>query len=323
MLVMVALCMLTLLGVMALAVDVGLIYNTRGEAQRAADAAALAGASALLDGGAIAANAVARAQTYGTGNQIQHTSITAGEVTTELLESNRKVRVSVSRAEVPTLFARFLGINDVGAIGASADAVATQSGSGKCLKPFALPVKTPHFTFPTDDGKRTLIWEKQNPELVLIGEAAGPAGGGNLAPLIASPNCLGGALMTVQDEPPFNVPGEKVGQVLNGVDDMIKADRNLIYNETEKQFYRDGKVVTDWRSSPRVANVAFYDPSSPLMAGKKLDIADFVTVFFEEITTVKGEKFVYGRVFRSLGVADNCAAVNNCAPSTMYLRLVK
>ncbi|HKY59444.1 MAG TPA: pilus assembly protein TadG-related protein, partial [Gemmatimonadota bacterium] len=44
--VFVSLAMAALLSIVALAVDVGMLYTARGEAQRAADAAALAGAAA-------------------------------------------------------------------------------------------------------------------------------------------------------------------------------------------------------------------------------------------------------------------------------------
>ena len=47
--VMVALTVMALMGVLALGVDLGALFNARSEAQRAADAAALAGASAFLD----------------------------------------------------------------------------------------------------------------------------------------------------------------------------------------------------------------------------------------------------------------------------------
>ena len=46
--VLVALMLAALLGIAALAIDVGMLYNARAEAQRAADAAALAGAGSLL-----------------------------------------------------------------------------------------------------------------------------------------------------------------------------------------------------------------------------------------------------------------------------------
>ena len=47
--VVVAMSMTALLAMLALGIDLGALFNARSEAQRAADAAALAGASALLE----------------------------------------------------------------------------------------------------------------------------------------------------------------------------------------------------------------------------------------------------------------------------------
>ena len=46
--VFVSLLMAAVLGMAALAIDVGMLYNARAEAQRAADSAALAGAGSLM-----------------------------------------------------------------------------------------------------------------------------------------------------------------------------------------------------------------------------------------------------------------------------------
>src|SRR5215475_13929485 len=50
-LMLVAISMVSLLAIAALAVDLGSLYAARGEIQRAADAAALAGAKAFVDSG--------------------------------------------------------------------------------------------------------------------------------------------------------------------------------------------------------------------------------------------------------------------------------
>lgn len=57
-LVLIALCMTVLIGFLGLAIDVGILYRTKQNAQIAADAAAVAGAQDLLYGGT---NATAKA----------------------------------------------------------------------------------------------------------------------------------------------------------------------------------------------------------------------------------------------------------------------
>ncbi|PYO65688.1 MAG: pilus assembly protein TadE, partial [Gemmatimonadetes bacterium] len=64
--VIVALTLLVLLCFLALGIDLGMLYTARTDAQRAADAAALAGASAFVDNprAAAVAPATARATEY-------------------------------------------------------------------------------------------------------------------------------------------------------------------------------------------------------------------------------------------------------------------
>ena len=80
--VMVAISMTALMAVLALGIDYGALLDARSEAQRAADAAALAGASAFLEYGAGAARqeAIRRAVDYATQNTIRDEPIEAGDV---------------------------------------------------------------------------------------------------------------------------------------------------------------------------------------------------------------------------------------------------
>jgi hypothetical protein len=133
--------MVGLLSVLALAIDLGMLYKTKGEAQRAADAAALSGASAFIDI-TPAANAVGEAnfrakqlaaRNYMTGGVID----TATEVTVQVIPDSQKVRVWVNRAAVRTWFARMFGVAST-PIGAVAAARALNAASSMCIKPFAL-----------------------------------------------------------------------------------------------------------------------------------------------------------------------------------------
>ena len=139
-LVFVAVAMGALFGFLALAIDLGMLFVARNDAQRAADAAALAGASAFLEyqgaAGVIPANQ--RAMEYALRNTFQNGPIDSNEVTIEVLPESLRVGVWVQRDSVQTLFARTLGMRWL-PIGAYAAAEAADAGSAKCLKPFALP----------------------------------------------------------------------------------------------------------------------------------------------------------------------------------------
>lgn len=152
----VAVCIAGLLGMGALAVDMGMLLKTHSDAQRTADAAALAGASAFLNKkpeDAIA-DAYTRAIEYAGRNTVGRTKIdTTGqnvfgkngntyvdfaEGQVQVIPAEEKVRVIVTRAAVGTWFGRILGKRMVN-VSAKAAAIADNWGTGKCVKPFAFP----------------------------------------------------------------------------------------------------------------------------------------------------------------------------------------
>ena len=140
-LVLVAVSMVALLGMAGMVIDIGMLLKVRGEAQRAADAAALAGASALLlDIGRAAEStqAVTRARQLADTNYMAGQHIDSlSEVTVTVVYDSQKVRVKVRRAVVPVWFARIFGMNDF-PVGATAAAVADYAGGAVCSKPVAV-----------------------------------------------------------------------------------------------------------------------------------------------------------------------------------------
>ncbi len=127
---------------LALAIDLGMLYKTRAEAQRAADAAALSGASVFLELAILEVDKVdsaeARAHQLAEANYMTGGLIVPSEVTVQVLPDSEKVRVWVRRAAVPTWFARIFGITSV-PVGAMAAAEATEAGTTNCVKPFLIP----------------------------------------------------------------------------------------------------------------------------------------------------------------------------------------
>jgi len=155
-LALIALSMIVVLAMAALAVDLGMLIKTRAEAQRTADAAALAGASAFLSGPALAhvQDAIDRslevaANNYVDANYVDTTGQTqqvvggstwayTTEATVEVVPNDALVRVTINRPNVGTWFAEVLGIQLVPVLGRAA-AVAAVTGSARCVKPFAVP----------------------------------------------------------------------------------------------------------------------------------------------------------------------------------------
>lgn len=127
------------LGMMALAVDLSMVYAARGEAQRAADAAALAGASAFVDAASsVESEARRRAADTARRNTIQGEPVRAREIQVTVEDQASVVRVRVERTALPTMFARVLGVERV-AVSATAAAHAIDAPSASCVKPFSPP----------------------------------------------------------------------------------------------------------------------------------------------------------------------------------------
>lgn len=143
------------LSVLALAIDLGMLYTARGEAQRAADAAALGGASALLAEEITTVEidlAKQRAKEIAAVNTIRNELIdttfvegtalveTTEEAVIEVMPADDRVRVTISRQGLPLWFARLFGRSFSG-VSAAATAWASPAdamGSG-CLLPLAAP----------------------------------------------------------------------------------------------------------------------------------------------------------------------------------------
>jgi hypothetical protein len=230
----VAVTILGMLSVMALAIDLGMLYKTRGEAQRAADAAALAGASAFIDldrtDPEVDSTANARAMDYAQKNYMTGGVVQPGEVTVQVITDSAKVRVWVRRAAVQTWFARIFGVATV-PIGAHAAAEASDAGTAKCVKPFAIPD----------------YWEDPGDDIIVVNrwmDNDGTQGGGQ------DPN---------DEEWEFNPDeGDRYerfeDEAPNTTQTGLGSDwrNNLEYNG--KQYYRDqGRPIIIKQSDPQAA----------------------------------------------------------------------
>jgi Flp pilus assembly protein TadG len=172
-LVLFALSISVLIGMAALAIDATTLYVARGEMQRAADAAALAGAKAFVDSGVTTSNTTdsnypnlqGLAQNMGT--QIINSLLaqnTVGGTAPQLVGTptfnfathpgNPQITVTLQRTDVPTFFARIFG-RTLATVSATATAEAYNSslppggGGGmppvapSCVKPWLIPNADP------------------------------------------------------------------------------------------------------------------------------------------------------------------------------------
>jgi len=139
----VAIGLLMMLGMVALAVDMGMLLGARTDSQRVADSAALAGAASFFT----APNDTDRPRQWAIEYAAMHTvSGTTADVRPEdvdVLLAEKKVRVRVRNIAarsnaIRTIFARVLGWDEVN-VGTVAAAQLSPAGAGNCPLPLALP----------------------------------------------------------------------------------------------------------------------------------------------------------------------------------------
>jgi hypothetical protein len=152
-LAMVAVMLVVLLALLSLGIDLGMAYTARVHAQRAADAAALAGASVFMEHPLRAdyeAEIQRRAREYAGRNYVHTRLVSSGydpgdgslsvddnEVAVQILFDEYKVRVWVTREGIRTWFARFIGTDEV-TVRAMAAAAVINAGVTECVKPWVI-----------------------------------------------------------------------------------------------------------------------------------------------------------------------------------------
>src|SRR5690242_14142302 len=126
------------LGLSAIVIDYGMIKTAKAEAQRAVDASALAGASALLISDPsvnLTTEAQKRAKELAAAHTVRGVTIdTTTEVTNATINVdlvNNKVKVDWSRAGIGLWFARLFGSSGMG-LTASATAHVEQTSTATC-----------------------------------------------------------------------------------------------------------------------------------------------------------------------------------------------
>lgn len=139
-LVLMALMLFLALGMGALTVDYGMIKASKAEAQRAVDAAALAGASAFLIPDPLVdkrAEAEARAREYARKHAVHGVAITDPQIGVDLSRPDT-ITVTYTGGQIPLWFAQTIGIPTM-AVNAVASAHAYETSNAACVMPVALP----------------------------------------------------------------------------------------------------------------------------------------------------------------------------------------
>jgi hypothetical protein len=181
-LALVAVSLSALIGVGAIAIDLGMLLKARADAQRAAEAGALAGASVFLDVGLTGFQYLTvgetRARAFAENNTILNAPVASSEVESLVVNvASQTVRVKVRRAGVGTWFARIFNEDSI-PVAAGATAAVIQSGGASCVRPLMIPdlwsdpSQDPNSTGVEDNGE-DWTFDPGDPMAASIPRAAG------------------------------------------------------------------------------------------------------------------------------------------------------
>jgi hypothetical protein len=260
-LVFVAVALIALLSMVALAVDYGMLASARADAQRAADASALAGASTYMDALPDPVTAEERALDWAQRNQLLGNAVQAAEVSVTVDDPESTVNVLVQRT-FPLFFARIFGV-ETAPISAFASARVTTSGTSHCIKPFGIP----QGAYGDDDvGTDVLLWESGpqpssdgETEFLLVGTTESPAGvGRDVYHMLTDTDCEF-SMVEVGDEIPVQPSNNSLGNVTTALRDIETAYGSLTWSPDGPY---DGFNKADYLDDPRVSIVPMYDEST-------------------------------------------------------------
>lgn len=292
--------MMAFLSASMLAIDVGMLMTGRNQAQNAADAGALAGATALVydsyddrtPSGPAVTNAVGAARSnkiMGREFPVDESNVTFP--TDPVTGENNRVQVTVQRS-VPTLIAQFFNIKEA-TLGATATAEASPANAMTCVKPFTIPDKWLEKGNPPWDMDDTFeAYDKKgvrlaNPDIYIPADQPGytgynnerergqrlmiRAGSGNqINPTMYFSLAIGG--VTGGDEYRWNIDncnttimrwGDKLVQEPgNMMGPTVQGAWNLYNKDMNAYWDHASKTVkgSAFSHSPRIFPIPLYDP---------------------------------------------------------------
>ncbi len=329
----VAIVMIVLLGMAALAIDVGMLYNAKGQAQNAADSGALAGAGSLLVTPNNSATAKSVAETFAEQHVIIKDQVVIfpdQDIQVDMVNGRVTVtarRIMARSNAVPTFFAKVLGI-DLVDVEANATAEIIPGGSAACLKPWAIPDAFDDLVPPMDEF--TNPGDYYEPGVTSYGSNyRGPDGdwglqlmlkAGTPGETISSGQFFavdlpieGGGPLTGADRYRENIAncnrsivrvgdilqtenGNMAGPTRQGVEELIAQDPLASWDSF------NGVVGSSFAAgaSPRMIRVPMFDPRFPPTPGKQDLVVTNIAGFF--IETMQGPRVV-GRLIPTLGTA--------------------
>lgn len=339
----------------AVAVDLGMIYVARSEAQRAADAAALAGSIALITEPGRLELARQMAISTAAKNRVRLDSVRLlpeDVVVSDTTVTARVQRLGSRNNALPTTFAAALGIRTLD-VAAEARVGVFPAGAATCFKPFIVPDLwndangngrydagetydrglTGYGTdfrkdgYSRDLGRPISLYPGSTglalaPSWYFLMRMPGNEGGSDIRTTIASTTCNSTVFSVGEERVVDQESGAKKGPVRQGVEDLIALDPGAYWDGTSRTVRGSRFGAEAWRASPRVINIALFDPRQPVEPGTRpITITNFATVFLERTS---GDQIV-GRFLPAIGtsIGVDCRSTGTCAAFAKLARLVQ
>lgn len=326
--------MVALLGMGALAIDVGVLHTARSQCQNAADSGALACAGHMLAlGGNLGQGQLGqirnRGVEYANYNRVltEPVAIQPADVTVDL--ALKRCRVCVPRTAargnpVPTYFARILSRDWVD-VSACATAEIGLGNQANCLKPWALPdayddvngngvYDTGDYygagvtSYGTDyrgnnfDIGIQLTVKQADPSNAIAPGQFFPID----LPLTDSPDTGGdryrtniyecNSLPVTLGDDLVTENGNMVGPTKQGVDTLIDQDPTAVWDPDTGAISGSAYGPT---GSPRIIRLPFFDPGAPPTSGRTtVEVTNIASLFIEGITP---DGIVTGRILPASG----------------------
>lgn len=353
-----AVSMIAFVGLVALSADIGLVFLARSEAQRAADAAALAGIRAWVEDPADTDRAADVARAFAFANTVRGEPVDllpedfGMEVGTDTAFHVEVHRLRERGNPIRTLFASVLGIDAVD-VSAYASAGVTPSGTTRCFKPFLVvdawddtdgdgeydageyydAQETGYgsdwrLDMERDVGRQVIVYGPgpgavpgggmHNPSWYGLYNVNGQPGANAIREQIERPDC---------DPTPYSIgdmveneTGAKTGAVNSAIEDLMDLDPGAYWNATTNAI-AGSAFGADWQASPRVARIALFDPSDMPGPGKtEIRMSNVTTVFIEGWDA---DGYLTARVLPTAGEADECVLTGECAAFSWYARIIR
>lgn len=327
-----------LVGMAALAIDVGFVLAARSEAQRAADAAALAGAGSLILTPGDDGLARSRAVQFAGLNVVHEAPVVLGPGDVDVDLDELKVTVRVHRTEergnpIPTIFARVLNIDAVD-VSTRAVAKAEPAGRASCVLPVAMPDRWTEvdgepgydpdggdFYVPCPGGDCTgYLFPRDYGAPVQLKPAQGgddADGGGSFESgwwYLWEPGEQGASQLKdfvsgCPDPSATWGTGEPLTDKNGNHQSIIREFERLIDSDPGASYEAEcGCIVgSAFDTSPRLRSVALFDPDSYVKvgSGSNFVISNFVGVFVDRVDTgPQGRKGVWVILVPAVGSGE-------------------